>query len=145
MNTFLPYDSFSRSVQCLDVKRLGKQRIETIQIINASLGRSQGWRNHPATKMWNGYESALATYGLYVCSEWRSRGYDPGTTEERMRKAWFHLHKHGRMTKMPPWLGNKEFHYNHREILVWKDPGHYLPLFEDIEDEIFIKPEAIWL
>lgn len=32
MNTFLPYDNFSKSAECLDYKRLGKQRVEVWQI-----------------------------------------------------------------------------------------------------------------
>ena len=34
MQTFLPYKSFERSVQVLDNKRLGKQRVEAFQILN---------------------------------------------------------------------------------------------------------------
>lgn len=32
MNTFLPYADFQKSAQCLDNKRLGKQRVEAWQI-----------------------------------------------------------------------------------------------------------------
>ncbi|KAL3696168.1 hypothetical protein R1sor_010244 [Riccia sorocarpa] len=34
LNTFLPYSSFERSIQCLDNRRLGKQRVEAKQILN---------------------------------------------------------------------------------------------------------------
>lgn len=34
MNTFLAYPDFYKSAQCLDYKRLGKQRVETWQIYN---------------------------------------------------------------------------------------------------------------
>jgi hypothetical protein len=33
VQTFLPYDDFERSTRALDVKRLGKQRVETIQVV----------------------------------------------------------------------------------------------------------------
>lgn len=33
MNTFLPYPSFKDSAKCLDNKRLGKQRVECLQIL----------------------------------------------------------------------------------------------------------------
>ena len=35
MQTFLPYDSFEESASVLDWKRLGKQRVEAMQIVNA--------------------------------------------------------------------------------------------------------------
>jgi len=62
MQTFLPYSSFIESVRCLDRQRLGKQRVEALQILNALNGKSKGWTNHPATKMWCGYEEALCLY-----------------------------------------------------------------------------------
>ena len=38
MQTFLPYKSFTKSAQVLDYKRLGKQRVEAMQIFNALTG-----------------------------------------------------------------------------------------------------------
>ena len=35
MQTFLPYDNFEESASVLDWKRLGKQRVEAMQIVNA--------------------------------------------------------------------------------------------------------------
>jgi Pyrimidine dimer DNA glycosylase len=39
MQTFLPYSDITESLRVLDDKRLGKQRVETFQIINAITGR----------------------------------------------------------------------------------------------------------
>ena len=75
MQTFLPYDSFTKTAQCLDYMRLGKQRVEAYQILRVLTGESQGWKNHPAVKMWKGYEYALTWYGYVICSEWIMRGY----------------------------------------------------------------------
>ena len=54
MQTFLPYESFEKSAQTLDWRRLGKQRVEGMQIINAITGKKRkdgkpykGWINHP--------------------------------------------------------------------------------------------------
>jgi len=33
MQTFLPYPDFERSARALDLKRLGKQRVECIQVL----------------------------------------------------------------------------------------------------------------
>ena len=38
MQTFLPYSSFTESAKILDWRRLGKQRVEGMQIINAISG-----------------------------------------------------------------------------------------------------------
>ena len=37
MQTFLPYENFAASAAVLDNKRLGKQRVETLQVIKAQL------------------------------------------------------------------------------------------------------------
>jgi hypothetical protein len=39
MQTFLPYSDITESMRVLDNKRLGKQRVETYQIISAITGR----------------------------------------------------------------------------------------------------------
>jgi len=69
MQTFLPYKSFTKSAQVLDYKRLGKQRVEAMQIFNALTGvptksgkAYTGWLNHPAVVMWKDYEEALLLY-----------------------------------------------------------------------------------
>ena len=77
MQTFLPYADFQKSVEVLDYKRLGKQRVETFQVLNILLSRTptKGWRNHPVTVMWTGYESALQLYQNITIREWKKRGY----------------------------------------------------------------------
>lgn len=75
MQTFLPYMSFHQSAECLDNKRLGKQRVECLQLLNALTGKSVGWVRHPACQMWYGYTKALALYGLAICDEWNARGH----------------------------------------------------------------------
>jgi hypothetical protein len=75
MQTFLPHASFHQCATILDDKRLGKQRVEAKQILNALQGKSKGWRNHPATLMWYGYEKALCFYHDCMVSEWMRRGF----------------------------------------------------------------------
>ena len=66
MQTFLPSDDFALCAMTLDRQRLGKQRVETLQIMQtiAGLSRGKGWINHPATKMWIGHESYLMLYQI---------------------------------------------------------------------------------
>ncbi|MFP3464126.1 pyrimidine dimer DNA glycosylase/endonuclease V [Leifsonia sp. SIMBA_070] len=52
VQTFLPYPSFARSVRVLDRARMGKQRVEALQVLRAITVPGYGWRNHPVAKMW---------------------------------------------------------------------------------------------
>lgn len=68
MQTFLPYPDFAQSAKCLDRARLGKQRVETLQLlsINPSSGK-KGCANHPAYKMWSQNLGSLCLYGIMIC------------------------------------------------------------------------------
>lgn len=59
VQTFLPYPDFAQSAQCLDRQRLGKQRVEVLQLLKALKGESKGWKNHPAAKMWADRKSVV--------------------------------------------------------------------------------------
>ncbi len=55
MQIFLPFACFKRSLEALDNKRLGKQRVEAFQIYMAlTHNASSKWNNHPVTQMWKG-------------------------------------------------------------------------------------------
>lgn len=122
MQTFLPYPSFTRSARALDYRRLGKQRIEAKQILNAITNkRAKGWRTHPAALMWKGHEYQLACYGIAMCIEWRRRGYVDN------QLAFFNRFKKRRRwnTKFPAWLGSRQFHRAHKSNLLRKDRKYY--------------------
>lgn len=76
MQTFLPYADFERSARTLDLKRLGKQRVECIQVVRGLAGA--------------------------------------GVTAVRSQEE---LEAAGRL---PPWLGDEEFHRSHRSSLLRK-------------------------
>lgn len=125
MQTFLPEPSFEHSAAALDYRRLGKQRVEVKQLLLAlsfNVGphkaRSSSWANHPAAKMWRGYETALCEYGITICEEWRSRGYQDTLLDQFLNVPSAEL-------KMPPWLGDPAFHVSHQSNLIRKDPGYY--------------------
>lgn len=75
MQTFLPDGAFSQCARVLDNRRLGKQRVECLQILKALRGETKGWRNHPATLMWHGHESCLGVYLNCMIEEWERRGF----------------------------------------------------------------------
>ena len=117
MQTFLPYANFEKTAQCLDYKRLGKQRVEAWQIYQIVSGKRTkgGWINHPAVTMWRGFPNLLAYYYNDILDEWVKRGYrnnmeyiicPPSVTE-------------------PFWLGDKDFHSSHRSNLLRKYSEYY--------------------
>ena len=61
MQTFLPYPDFNKSIQALEYRRLGKQRVEAYQILR-TIKTGGGWSHHPTVKMWRGHINALKLY-----------------------------------------------------------------------------------
>lgn len=130
MQTFLPYDSYRLSAKALDRSRLGKQRLECKQILQTLMGESTAWANHPAVKMWRGYEKSLCEYAIEICLEWRSRGYMD------TQLPWFgdvYRKLPPSAGSRPPWLGDPLIHLSHKGNLVRKDPDWYGPLFPGVQ------------
>lgn len=141
MQTFLPYPSFGRSAQALDRARLGKQRVEGLQILKACLYES-AWSNHPAVKMWVGYEYALHRYIQAICSEWMGRGYRDSVAA----KTWRICIDEGifdEPLEKPPWLGRADFHRSHQSNLTRKLPDHYGPQWPDTPNDLpYVWPQG---
>ncbi len=144
MQTFLPYPRFAESARVLDSRRLGKQRVETIQVLRALTVPGYGWRHHPAAAMWAGYEEALVSYGLDVCEVWCASGNADTcaatlvgdlsrATGLRALRTQSELATAG---ELPPWLGDPAFHRSHQAALVRKDPEHYRRHFPDVPDDL---------
>ncbi len=124
MQTFLPYRDFVESSRVLYRQRLCKQRVEVLQLVQALLKiKPSAWINHPAARMWKGYESALIAYGVVMCLEWRLRGYQD-TCQDKLMAIW-RAHNLSESPPLPPWLGREDFHASHRSNLLRKDPIHY--------------------
>lgn len=143
MQTFLPYPDFERSARALDRKRLGKQRVETIQVIRALTWPGYGWSNHPAALMWRGFEEALGRYGITCCEVWTELGFGDTcalTMTTDLRAAGVdRLRTQSELAAanaLPDWLGDDAVHRSHRSALVRKDPEHYRPLFPDVADDL---------
>jgi hypothetical protein len=139
MQTFLPFPDFAASAAALDDRRLGKQRVEAMQVLRAIVRPVYGWKHHPAVRMWRGFEEALGAYGVAVCREWCRRGHadtcavkllddlrDAGVRSPPRSQA-----KLARAGGLPPWLGDEDLHRSHRSALLRKDPSWYGPRFGD--------------
>jgi hypothetical protein len=143
MQTFLPYADFERSARSLDLKRLGKQRVECIQVLRGLTRSDYGWRHHPAVLMWKGHEEALGRYAFTMCEVWTERGFADtcaATIGTDLREAGVHtVRTQGELEAagaLPSWLGEPEFHRSHQSSLVRKDPEYYRPLFPDVPDDL---------
>jgi hypothetical protein len=122
MQIFLPYPNFRQSLKALDNKRLGKQRVETYQIISAITRRPKldgtpykGWLNHPCTVMWRNNVPALTMYLNCAIEEWVARGFKNTMDFEDIDGE----------VEMPEWFGNEKFHSSHRANLLKKEPEFY--------------------
>lgn len=114
MQTFLPVPSFMGSALILDYKRLGKQRVEVLQLLRGQ------WSNHPCAKMWLGYHEALAEYGREICKAWIAKGYKDtclGKINAIIAPERSYI--------LPPWFGNEKFHASHRSNLLRKNKVFY--------------------
>lgn len=123
MQIFLPYPDMRKSLQTLDTKRLGKQRVETFQILSAILKRPKlngepykGWLNHPCTIMWKNYVPALKLYLNYSITEWVARGFKNNMNLEN---------QFDEQIIIPPFIGNPLFHSSHRANLLKKNFEYY--------------------
>jgi len=149
VQTFLPYSRFDSSAAVLDDLRLGKQRVETLQILRALVYPSyRGWKNHPATAMWRGFTDALVAYGVAICAEWTRRGRADAVRPALLEFAGGvevgqdELHRRGRL---PPWLGLPAFHAAHRGALLSKLPEHYRARFPDGDAELpYVWPRPLF-
>jgi len=133
MITFLPQRSMVQSMEFLDEKRLGKQRIEACQILELLLDQPflpsslnsvvpfdptfKPWARHPAVLMWRGHEEWLKLYLACAIGEWCFRGYH-NTIVVPIYDT--------KLQKHPVWLGYEPFHLSHRCNLIRKHPTHYL-------------------
>ena len=123
MQILLPYRSFESSAKVLDHESLRRQRVETLQIMEAVvLGKT--FRQHPVTKMWRGYAFALLSYQQCIYTEWSNRGHIDSTLE-KTNDLFNQLPDERRLPVVPPWLGKKALHSSHRANLLRISPTHY--------------------
>lgn len=114
------------TAKCLDRRRLNKQIIEAQQIINAIEGKSEAWRKHPVTIMYENslgflraYKSCLKAYkeNRIQCANWFS-DFCERTKPEFLENADWYLEnmKNRLFTKNKEWYG--KFFPNAKESFV---------------------------
>jgi hypothetical protein len=134
IQTFLPYADYEKSAESLDNKRLGKQRVETYQILRVLAGITNGWQSHPAVKMWRGHEHALIDYGQAICREWINRGFNDTCLLKitEMRESFSAC-----VADSPPeWVNDERVHLSHQSNLIRKFPEYYQSQFVGVPDDM---------
>jgi len=143
MQTYLPYPDFQQSAAALDTARLGKQRVEALQILRTLVIPGYGRQSHPAVRMWMGYVPALTKYALAMTDEWIARG-NPDNIRDSIKEFAPQAAHPGYADRipMPPWLGEKGLHLSHRSRLLRKDPHFYADAFAGTPMDVeFLWPE----
>lgn len=123
MQVFLPYPDFKKSLESLDDRRLGKQRVETYQLIAGLEGRptKDGKPyaiqrvNHPISQMFRDNIPALKHYLNVSIDVWVARGRNNNMVKEIIDEEII----------MPNWFGDEDFHKSHRANLLRKDAVYY--------------------
>ena len=150
MQTFLPVADFEESARLLDSPRLGKQRVETLQVLRALELPDYGWTSHPVVRMWRGRTPALVAYGLAMVRVWRERGFADTThtliAEFAPDVVGVPQEELARAGMLPAWVGDEALHLSHRSNLLAKEPDFYRPLFQPLfgaepEDLPYVWPE----
>jgi hypothetical protein len=132
MQTFLPYPDLQASAQCLDNKRLANQVNEALVILRTLLGyygSGKGWPNHPAVKMWKGYEAFLYQYRATCIEECERRGIKRNFAEAPIIVGDI---------VVPPWFGGS-IHESHQAALYQKDPVYYQQ-FANVKQQPYVWP-----
>jgi hypothetical protein len=135
MQTFITFRTFAKTAASLDMMRLGKQRVEALQILKALRSEGPTVGNPHAYEMWRGYEECLVYYGLIVTHEWRIvRGFKDDTWGQFAEYAAdYGMLRTPDMVKeqspvevvYPPWMGEDWILRSHRSRLIEKMAHHY--------------------
>lgn len=102
--------------------------------MTALAGESKGWVNHPATKMWRGYEYELLKYSMAIRDELKERGFKWENNWHQLYDT-FRRNFNGTTAQIPFWQTNSEYFRKilntHRANLFIKNKEHYTKYFLD--------------
>jgi hypothetical protein len=145
MQTFITDHNVSIAAKNLDNTRLGKQRVEALQIFEclevpeSKSYQNKSMRNHKAVQMWEGYSKFLIeVYVAEILYQWQEvRGFNNSKCFTKYMKYRNIVGEYPIIR--PHWITD-EFIEAHRSNLIAKYPGFYRPLFPNTKDGL----EYIW-
>jgi len=143
MQTLFPYPEYDESARCLRNLELANQISHTLIILDTlhEVEGAGGWARHPAIEMWRGYEAQLCTYGLAMCDEYQSRGFNVLASQERIN---WHLASIATVDDFemgkPRWMEDASkflwLQRTHRSFLLGKDKKFYAKYKWDVNPGI---------
>lgn len=124
MQTFMPYKDFDKTAHALDSKRLNKQILEGYQILKVlnNPDPRAGWRNHPAVKMWRGYENLLFDYILSMVREADRRGIKTDTNKNNLIAL--------RVATISNWGSGEPEWFNDKQVMAKVTTTHRANLYK---------------
>jgi len=133
---FRPYRDWARSAKVLDDRRLGKQRVETKQVLLAIL------RKLGVLMYFNGgrpYVGDLVGYFYAIVEEWKARGHKNNISLADVVPL---------LAKVKGAPGTPITHVHeveYRRVLILKEPCHYLRVFspEEVAEVLETEPAPI--
>ncbi|MBK7107432.1 MAG: MSMEG_6728 family protein [Ignavibacteriae bacterium] len=128
MQTFLISPNPIDTAKILDDKRLFKQIVEGNQIANCLLVKETRWKNHPAVRMWKGYEFFLVNkYIDAMIYQWAI--IKKHKAEKSIITHNFHKFIIKDYELQEPFWFSEEFFLTHKSNLIRKNPNYYRPIF----------------
>lgn len=92
-------------------------------------------RSYPRTdaiRQWEGHEWALLNFQKACAVDWMENlGLDDKLFDMTLW-VYFNAYRGHNDLSNPPWLGDEDFHFNQRKLLVEIDPSTYSGLFPDV-------------
>lgn len=148
VNIFVIDPNIYKTMEVLDYRRLGKQRLEAKQIINTLESSSDGWKNHPALLSWKDHIEPLKAYYNICVQEWVNRGYKNTMELYEIDESKFHaLEYHdGKFSEpdkysYPKFVSFEPFIFSHQASLKRKDSIFYKDL---IPPEEYLSRGYLW-
>ena len=135
MQVFMPWPGFEASARATDTRRLQKGIVEAYQILRTALGESEGWKSHPAVKMWAAHPGPLAGCAIEMAVVWRERG---GGTSKAVDGILELERRHCLdIQAAKPWAAHsRAFCLSHQLNLARKRPELYGRLFKMTAAEV---------
>lgn len=136
MQTFLPLADFTTTAMVLDDERLGKQRVECLQILRSLTYESYGWKSHPAVLQWKHHEKLLTRYLGCIVVEWVNRGFEDNIWYQVNEEFSHLIVEDNKPIPFPWWVGFESYHLSHRSNLIRKLPAHYGVIWPSVPDDL---------
>lgn len=130
MLILMPHEDFDTCVRCLHERELRLLLNSIDDLLRVLDGERPGWDRHAFAEMWQGYEEALAVYGIYSFNELLARNHDARRPELKV------LCPGDWVPEMPDWVGCSDIHVSHRSFLVAKDQSYYAEKFPNLEPSV---------